>query len=76
MLASQTRPIWKLQVQGETLTQKARWASELASQLKVPVTKSDNLSSIPGTHMIEKIHFQKLFFDLLLHTMIHMHTHK
>lgn len=53
MLVSQTRPIRKLQVQGEPLTQKARQASELAQKIKVPVTNSDNLSSIPGTNMIE-----------------------
>jgi hypothetical protein len=44
-------------------------ASETIGQVKVPVTKPDDLSLIPGTYMVERKDSSKLFSDLQMCTM-------
>lgn len=50
---------------------------EIAGWVKVPDTKPDDLSSIPRSHMVDKMDFCKLFSDCCMHTVscILMHTH-
>lgn len=46
----------------------------MAEQVKVLVIKPDDLSLIPGTHMVHGEKFQKLSSGIYIHTYIHIHT--
>lgn len=47
----------------------------MAQQVKEPVTKPDDLSSISGTHMIERTDSHTLSSDLHMHTSKDRHAH-
>ena len=44
-------------------------ASEMAQQAKMFVSKAADLSSVPGTHMVEELGSQMLLSDGYTHTM-------